>query len=253
MRKFLALAFAAALSGCAGAPGGMITPAIDKATPQSEATWRDHAKKSDREDEARALKAFPQLARREGVDLYIFRDGKVLAKKTSDPQNCQGWNTCRLWYFHDGIRLINARTGQLETFAQLDFHHGEGGNGVIIDDQGKDFDISELGKASPDGRFIATGTDCSDCEAYLTVYDWTGAQKPAEFEIACLPVAWRDARSFSARCEFTDDNDFISADAEVTQSGDGKWHLRETRAVKHDTGAAIAGRPLKTWTASIQQ
>jgi hypothetical protein len=252
MRAYLILTAAialAVLSGCASTPRPAADLPIPKATPLSAALWRDNTKEGDRIAEDRALKQFPQLARREGVDLYILRNGKILAKRTSDPQNCQGFDTCKIWLFHDGIRLIDAHTGKLDTFVQLDFRHGEGGHGVIIDGSGKDVDIDYVGLASPDGRFIASGLDCSDCGYLLTITDWTGKQKTVAFPIPCRPVAWLDRQRFSADCEVFDIDTGVKTKAEVSQSSGGQWHLKELSATDYDTGAKLPDRTLKTFTA----
>ncbi len=214
--RYLAIGLlsAATLSACAARPPGVPATAV---TPTPVAPVKPVARLYD--DEAAALAAYPATARRDKDKLVISYEGKdVAAFSNVNADGCEGYDTCSIWTF-EGLITIGS-----ETYAAVGQEQGEGFSYIVVDRHGQLDWIDDSPIVSPDGRYIANGSNGDGYDdSYVSIMDWQ-TPRPRQLYMStagCQPVRWNTHNQLELNCTPDGVVPGVKVDkATATKSGD---------------------------------
>jgi hypothetical protein len=236
------MAVALGLSGCARpAP-----PAKDQASASSQSASSDDGESTDvdpqaltaaQAEEAKYLKADPDIAQRTGDTLTISYDGKPVAKFTAP---------VLLWQCRGTISMVDDQ-GQKDRLALVYLNMDEQGYTEVVRRDGTLIELDQEILPSPDGRSLASGYGEIFYSGNLNVVEWTSTAHPRllKFAANCYPVKWQDNAHFTAGC-VRDEDDTLTTTADISRDAKGVWHLDETaRLIEPPDDAPTTISPLR--------
>lgn len=193
-----------------------------------------------RQDEAQAMALADGLASRNGDTLTISYYGKPVISFTDHNKfTCFEEDPCERWYLL-GTMPLQFPNGHLASHALVVYDPGEAPKLLIIDQAGTAVWFNGNLSASPDGHFIADGSQRSvHTGPHLQIIDWTSQGHSSGYKvegIGCQPMTWLDSNNLILRCE--------QFAAKATYLPDGTWEIVESgifdknmdyheKAVKH--------------------
>lgn len=181
----------------------------------------------------------PAVATLTDDTLTVFFKGKKIysAEKSRCPLvTSQDHDRCQVQYIKS-LNLLSPETGQIESYAQLEFNYDDYGDDFIPVRQGVLFYVDGEAFGSPDGRTLVAGS-LDPLNRQLTIYDWAGHAPPVRFEDACVVNAWQDNHRFTVLCDHVDPSHqnvgYYAYEGQVQQDAGGYWSLQQTRLLDYD-------------------
>ncbi len=181
----------------------------------------------------------PAVATLTGETLAVFFRGKKIYSAetgTCPLATSTDHDSCQVHYIKS-LKLLSPETGQIESYAQLEFNYGNYGDDFLPLGQGALFYIDGEAFASPDGKTLVAGS-LDPLNRQLTIYDWTGHAPPMRFEDGCVVNAWQDDHRFTVLCDHVDPSHQNTGshayEGRVEQDASGHWSLQQTRLLDYD-------------------
>ncbi|WP_443750597.1 hypothetical protein [Asticcacaulis solisilvae] len=189
------------------------------------------------EGETERLAAHPELAVRSGLTLKIFHNGKLIRtlKGTDcdkDPENCDAFT------FIGAVALMSPVTHRMEPYAQVAEGFYEGAARYFIPlESGKSVDTDHEASGSPDGHWLASGSDGIDDQGEtlgnLMIRDMAAKHPDIIFDPSCMPNQWTGPNQFTALCERTTITGDLWFEAQAALDAKGQWTLTTTRILAY--------------------